>query len=197
MSIIQSDDAPLWKEFRRADMDAFRSLYFIHFPHLYEYGMRFLKDEELVKDSIHDLFVKLWETKGNLADVTAVRPYLLVALRSMLFNQLRKGKRMKMVDIEHQPFQMIFSFEQELINKEQSIEKSHKLSEALNQLTPRQKEFIFLRYFEEVSYEDISVIMNMSVKAAYKLNARSLEALRNILNTSIPALIILLHSLKH
>lgn len=178
-------------------MDAFRSLYFIHFPHLYEYGMRFLKDEELVKDSIHDLFVKLWETKGNLADVTAVRPYLLVALRSMLFNQLRKGKRMKMVDIEHQPFQMIFSFEQELINKEQSIEKSHKLSEALNQLTPRQKEFIFLRYFEEVSYEDISVIMNMSVKAAYKLNARSLEALRNILNTSIPALIILLHSLKH
>ncbi|WP_223577969.1 RNA polymerase sigma factor [Sphingobacterium sp. GVS05A] len=52
-----------------------------------------------------------------------------------------------------------------------------KLIQALEQLTGKQKEVIFLRYFEELSYEEISVLTNISVKSLYKLNNRAMATL--------------------
>ena len=43
---------------------------------------------------------------------------------------------------------------------------------------------IYLRYFEELDYAEIAVIMEVTVKAVYKLTARGLETLRQIRNIS-------------
>ncbi len=155
--------------------------------------MRIVNDKELVKDAIHDLFVKLWNSKSNLGDVTAIRSYLLVSLRSTLYNRLKQNKRtvVKEINEEHQ-FEMVFSVESDFIKKETKSAQAQKLIDALNQLTPRQKEIIYLRYFEELDYEEIASIMNITVKATYKLSARGLEALRQILNISNSSLLALI-----
>jgi RNA polymerase sigma factor (sigma-70 family) len=155
--------------------------------------MRVVSDKELVKDTIHDLFVKLWNHKANLGEVTAIRSYLLVSLRSTLYNKVRQGSRMVVTELnESLPFEMVFSVESEFIKKENQSVQTQKLIEALNQLTARQKEVIYLRYFEEMEYEEIAGIMNITVKATYKLTARGLDALRQILDVSPSSLILFL-----
>ena len=187
-----TDDGALWQSLKNGDHDSFQAIYFSHFDSLYSYGLRMASDRDLVKDCIHDLFVKIWTNKSGLADVTAIRSYLLVSLRTTLFNRLQQLKRVTVSEInEHHPFELVFSAESDFIRKEESLLQSQKLLDALNQLSPRQKEVIYLRYYEELGYEEIAGIMNITVKASYKLTARGLETLRRILHLS-PFLLLML-----
>jgi RNA polymerase sigma factor (sigma-70 family) len=182
---ILSDDSVLWQAFKEGDKNSFKIIYFKYFTNLYEYGMRISGDSEIIKDTIHDLFVKLWKNKANLGDVTSLRAYLLVALRRALYNNLQKSSRKPVVEIsENAPFEMVFSVESDYIKKESASAQNQKLKNALDSLTPRQKEVIYLRYFEEMDYSDIAPIMNITVKAVYKLTARGLETLRQIIKSS-------------
>jgi RNA polymerase sigma factor (sigma-70 family) len=180
-----SNDIAIWQSFKSGDKDSYKTIYFKYYSNLYEYGMRITTDKELVKDTIHDLFIKLWNNRANLCDVIAITPYLLVSLRSALYNNLQKVHRSPLVEItESSPFEMVFSVESDYIKKETVSVQNQKLTDALNLLTPRQKEVIYLRYFEELDYAEIAVIMEITVKAVYKLTARGLETLRQIRNIS-------------
>lgn len=174
-----------WQTFKEGDMDSFRAIYDGHFANLFEYGFRLVGNDELVKDAIHDLFVKLWNNRANLGSVTNIRSYLLVALRSTIYNKLDQKKRIRLYDEPYQmPFEMEFSVESHFIKKETDKLQTQKLINALNQLTDRQKEAIYMRYFEGMRYEDISAALHITTKATYKLVARGIEALRQVMNVT-------------
>lgn len=189
----ESNDILLWQAFKEGDRDAYAHIYQRYFKNLYEYGFRINDDKYLVQDCIHDLFVKLWNNKSTLGNVKSIKPYLLVSLRSTIYNKTKQEDKITSVDIEDdRRFEMTFLAETTFAEKENTSEQSKKLLEALNRLTPRQKEIIYLKYFEELEYEEIANIMNISVKAAYKLSARAIEAFRLLLNISRSTLVILL-----
>ena len=52
-------DSALWKDFREGEAYAFDEVYRLHVDALYNYGMNFVKDSELIKEVIQSLFVKL------------------------------------------------------------------------------------------------------------------------------------------
>src|SRR3546814_8272161 len=62
-----------------------------------------------------------------------------------------------------------------MIRDEQREENSRKIARAMTELTAHQREFIFLRFYQQLSYEEISSIMDISVKAVYKLAARAIH----------------------
>lgn len=93
-----------------------------------------------------------------------------------------------MVDQDHEPE---FSVEQKIIAGEITNEKSLKLNKALKVLTSRQREAVFLRFYEGLSYEEVAVVLNITIKATYKILARSLSTLRNSTTLSITNLIFL------
>jgi DNA-directed RNA polymerase specialized sigma24 family protein len=51
----------------------------------------------------------------------------------------------------------------------------------MEQLTPKQKEIIYLKYNENLSYAAISEIMEIEIKAVYKLMARALDSLKRFM----------------
>ncbi|QEH43857.1 RNA polymerase sigma factor [Chitinophaga sp. XS-30] len=177
-------DALLWQAFQQGDRRAFAAIYRQYFRNLYEYGLRVAEDKSLVKDSIQDLFIKLWSNRLQLSSVRNVKSYLLVSLRSTIFNKTKQSRRTKIIGIEDQhSFELNFTVESAYLEKEAVSERSRNLLNALNQLTPKQKEIIYLKYFEELEYNEIAAILNISVKATYKLSARAIVALREIMNT--------------
>lgn len=177
-------DALLWQAFQQGDRRAFAAIYRQYFRNLYEYGLRVADDKSLVKDSIQDLFIKLWSNRLQLSSVRNVKSYLLVSLRGTIFNKTKQSSRAKIVGIDDQhSFELDFTVESAYIEKEAVSERSRNLLNALNKLTPKQKEIIYLKYFEELEYNEIAAILNISVKATYKLSARAIVALREIMNT--------------
>ncbi len=196
-----NDDISIWQSLKQGSDTAFRAIYSSNYNCLYEYGFRIVPDEEMVKDCIHDLFVKIWNNKANLGSVRSIRPYLLVSLRSIIYNRIKANNRRKLTLFDsntEQNFAMVFSAESEYIKKEEVYQQSLLLINALNQLTSRQKEAIFLRYFAGLEYEEIADILGITVKASYKLVARALALLREQMNfTSLSAYLLLLKTACH
>ncbi len=193
MNNFAENDSCLWQAFQQGDRECFAKIYHRYFNNLYEYGARIIEDRELVKDCIHDLFIKLWTNKRNLGNVASVRSYLLVSLRGTIYNRIQRNVKYRSQEIQDDHnFELAFSVENELIRREQLNANAQELLKSINLLTTRQKEFIYLRYFEDMHYDDIAGILNISKKATYKLSARSLESLREIYNLTKLALIAFL-----
>lgn len=198
MDLLTVSDTTLWTAIQQGDEQAFAHLYDRYFERLYEYGMRLHPNDDVVKDVIQELFIKLWTNKDNLSTSVDARPYLLVALRGTLYNRLRPRRNAIMVAFNQQEHDFLahFSTEHAYIKKEQLQAQQQQLLQALNELNARQKEILYLRYFEELDYEQIAVIMDISVKGAYKLVARALKNMRELLGLSTAILLAQLAALK-
>lgn len=191
------DPSNLWLNFTQGDRKAFTSIYGIYVGGLYEYGMRILNDEDQVKDCIHDLFTKLWLNHKTLGHTDNIRFYLIGAIRNTIFSYKTKEDRIQKEEFTNpDDFVLDFNAESNQIKKEETLLQSQKIREALEQLTGRQKEIIYLKYFEEMDYEKIAETMNLSVKGAYKLSARALEALKLILDVDKAMLLFMLLNYK-
>ena len=187
---MRIDDTSLWQSFLDGNKQSFETIYTRYYKNLYEYGMRRTEHEELVKDCIQELFIKLWTNRKNIGATDNIKYYLLASLKNHLINAAAQSKTSNLNEADH--FTLNFTPDTEYMRREHTSEQSKKLLEALNQLTGRQKEVIYLRYFEEMSYEDIAQLMDISVKGTYKLIYRALDALKEIMGLSRKDLLLLL-----
>lgn len=197
MNLAEKDDSSLWQKFKDGDPQTFEFIYKTYSPTLYEYGMRMLQHEDSVKDAIHDLFVKLWHNRNSYSATNNIKYYLIAALRNTIFTLKGLEKRFPQVELNDTVgFDLGFSIETEYIRNEELSSQTAKLLEAMNKLSARQKEIIYLRFFEEMNYNEIAEVMNISVKATYKLSARALDALRVVMNIPVSTIIFLLLNYK-
>ena len=169
----------IWNAFRNGDWEAFSQLYNHHYTLLNNYGYKFTNDTNLIEDSIHDLFVKLWQNKRNLGAASSVRNYLFKSLRGILFRKLDSQKKFSRLPAEEFAFSFEVSYDDQLVLKENEKEIKDKLLSLLNSLSNRQREIIYLRFYEGMSYEEIADVMSISVSSTYKLLYKALDGLRS------------------
>lgn len=186
-----------WQSLKDGNREALAHLYNSYFQNLFEYGMRICRDRNMVKDAIQDLFVKIWTNRLNLGEVKNTKAYLLVSIRSIIYNKMEGAGKVDYGDLEEESlFEMHFSPESQMIQNEEANLNRIKLLNAIQNLQPRQKEIIYLRYFEDLDYAEIADVMHITVKASYKLSARAMDSLREVLNVSNIYLIISLLELR-
>jgi len=181
ISIHDANDEQLWHAFLGGNQKAYAEIYRIYFSILYEYGVRLCKNADLVKDCIQDLFIKLWINRENLHATDAVSLYLYSALRGTILNKLdQRDRRVKreISALKINSFDVNYNIEESLICLDQQAERNRQVLSALNSLTSRQKECIFLRFYAGLEYAEIADIMKISVKASYKIVGRAIEIMR-------------------
>lgn len=173
-------DEQLWSEFQHGNEQAFALLYDRYFSLLYNYASKFTADKDLIKDAIHDLFIRLWERRNAEKEVSAPKFYLLRAIRHRVFNALAEKK--KLVHAQEQltedRFEFVLPHESLLISHQISQEQQEHIVRALNSLTDRQKEAIFLRFYNNLSYEEIAAVMDVHVDSCYNLVSKALSLLK-------------------
>lgn len=148
---------------------------------MYSYGCKFTEDKGLVKDCIHDIFVKLHE-KNYLSSIDNVKFYLLRALRNNLSSELSKTK-LNSID-EEIPFsiQLPANNDLQFFEDEENLQRKKLIDDALSNLTERQKEAVYLYYIEELQYNDICQLMNMNYQSVRNLIHRGISRLREKLD---------------
>lgn len=175
----ESEELQLWKSFQLGDGKALSDLYSIYFNTLYNYGFKFSRDAGFVEDCIQELFIKLIRNKKNLSLPASVKTYLFKALRSVMFDKWEQTKKHISQELnESSGFDLALQQEPSIINSEEIEQQQRRLEAALQQLTPRQREAIFLKYQEGFSYPEIAEMLSLTQKATYKLIARAVQALR-------------------
>src|SRR5690625_4483718 len=84
---IYSEDVRLWKRLLGDDQEALSKLFQKYYRPLLNYGLKLIPQEELVKDSIQELFYSMWEQRDNLSEVEYVRSYLYISLKRTIYRQ--------------------------------------------------------------------------------------------------------------
>jgi RNA polymerase sigma factor (sigma-70 family) len=187
-------DHDTWLRFISGDSDAFSDLYDQYADVLYAFGMRYSTDRDLVKDCIHDLFIDLHGYRKNLAREVNVKFYLLKSLRRKLHLAHRKSSMLRFDRWDTEDSLAInaftFSIEQELITDEKEREILHHLAAEINQLPDRQREILYLRFHQDLDYEEIAAIMQISVPTCRTFVYRALKELRGKLEFGAIVLIM-------
>jgi len=176
----KSNDYILWEAFRDGDERAFSSIFNRYVQELYKYGNRFSADNELVKDAIQELFIKLYNNRSNLGSTDNIRFYLFKALKRRLIDDLSQNTNTISLSTLSLPFEMEHSSD-EVEEEWETLVKKKRLKNALSQLSPRQKEAIYLRYEVELSLEEIAELLDMNYQSARNLIHRGIDKLRKTL----------------
>lgn len=167
----------LWIQFLDGNENAFSQLYCLFLDDLLTYGRRVGGDNEMVEDLIQDLFLKLYQKKIILEDNTRLRPFLFRALKNLIYNQLLRNAKLQPLPDYDFAFDLNYTIDEQLsLTQDQGL--SDKIHHILKGLTGRQKEIIYLRFVHEMSFEEISEIMEINIQSARNLLTRSMEKLR-------------------
>lgn len=177
------DECPVWRRFRSGDRNAMAVIFNENYDSLYHYGKKLIQDEDLVKDCIQNLFLKVWTTRDKLMAVRFVRPYLLKALRRHIADQITDRNRKDILHGHfHGDFQITFSHEDFLIGMQTSLEQSQALARSLNNLAARQREAVFLKFYEDLDYTKIAEVMALNVQSVRNLIHQSLKSIKQGMN---------------
>ena len=172
----------LWKSFLEGNKDAIGTIFLLFHDDLYRYGLKLAGNTNLVEDSIQDLFLQLWKNRQNLKPIDNLKPYLFKSFRNHVIDNLELQNPVMQIesDFEH-PFEVNYSHEDFIIQQQVSEENLLKITDALNNLSSRQREAIYLRFFEELDFDTIAIIMDMNVQSVRNSLHRGLQALRNLM----------------
>lgn len=168
----------LWTSFVNGDDNAFAELYRKTYRNLYSYGLTFQINEEQVRDIIQDLFVKLYTNPGLIKETNTLIAFLFRAMRNACITELKTQQKLSALD-DVEAFELNYSLNENLIEDKEQEEYIHAvINKILSQITPRQKEIIYLRFLHQLEYAEISEIMNLSEQAARNLLHRAMDKIR-------------------
>ncbi|WP_343302671.1 sigma-70 family RNA polymerase sigma factor [Chitinophaga niabensis] len=168
-------DKALWSKVIEGDKDALAFIYKTYFNSLYQYGMKLQPDEGLVKDCIHDLFVTIWLSRERLSVTDSIRYYLLASLKRKIASQQQKKLP---GHFGENTASVTSSPEEVLIGEQSNLELRAKLGKIMDQLPRRQKEILYLRYYEGLDTKETAAIMDLSVNSTYVLLSKAINYLK-------------------
>ena len=178
--------------------DNIETIYNKYIDQLYAYGIHMGFDKVIIMDAIHDVFCYLCINNAEQNEVTTIKNYLFSALRNKLLNYKRDNKNLLYVesfpDDDSYFFNIKITIEDDLINSEEQEKIRNSINNILKSLTPRQREIVYLKYFKEYSYEEISEIMSIDINSCHKLMHKAMAVLRkNFGNVTKILIQILIH----
>ena len=183
-------DIELWNAFTAGDKEAFSTLFRRFYPLLFQYGNKIAADEALLEDTIQELFLELWQKK-NSQPVLSVKAYLLQALKFKLYKTFRNKKHtVTGEEAENSVFEL--SQETAMINRQETEGNSKMIYAALEQLSPRQREVIYLKIYKGLTYEEVSAVMGINYQVVRNLLCNALKSLKKLCTLLLlPAIILI------
>jgi RNA polymerase sigma factor (sigma-70 family) len=182
------DWSAVWLRFKDGDLNAFQAIYDGFLPNLYAYGAKLAPGFELLDDCIQELFLELYTHRKSLSTPDNMEFYLLKSLRRIIFHKIKKENRF--INLEEN-LTRSFLFDLELDNYENDNflqEKIEVVKSALAELTTSQREILYLKFYNNLSYNEIGDLLGVRPDSAKKQIYRIIDRLRTDLTTRILSL---------
>lgn len=173
------DDNTLWSNLKAGDEKSFSLLFERYYKDLISYGNSLSPFQEKVQDCVQDVFADVWVYRNSLQESVIVKAYLLSSVRKRIARLFQRDHIFrKTTSTEALEFLFDFSIENELVEDEVTAERVLYLNKLLNDLPPRQKEALYLRYHQGLAVEQIAELLDVNYQSANNLLYRGLLSLR-------------------
>lgn len=175
---IEPEDV-LWVNFINGDNACYEIIYKKYAGTLFQYGIQFTKDEGIVKDAIHDVFVKIYSNRTHLKTSVDIKFYLFAALKNCLYNLFKREMIFEKLD-EHEVYDILdATAEDKVIEPFERNEEKQTIVKVLGVLTERQREAVYYRYIQELKIEEIGALMDMNYQSVQNLIQRSIKKMKD------------------
>ena len=181
MDFYLSNENIIWDKMLTGDRDALGKLMHSYFRPLANYGLRFTTDKEVIKDSIQELFIVVWERRSHLAVAVNIKSYLFSSFRRLLLRTLKKIHKTATLTLDSsylENFALILGVDDKIIQTEHAIKLSKHFNILISSLPERQKEVVYLKFFESLSREEISHILEIAPQTVSNILQIALGKLR-------------------
>lgn len=165
---MEREEEKLIYHLKQGDEWAYRQLFDKHYAILCKVAYEFLKDHFLSETIVNDVIVYLWENRENIDVRTSLRSYLTGAVRYSCLNYLQKRYVQKEISLSRFDDENFFinlstqSGEYPLgILLEKELEG--KITQAIDKLPKECQKVFRMSRFENMSYEEISRDLSISV----------------------------------
>ena len=171
------DEAEAWLAMKSGDKRALIFFYTRYFNTLYDYGTRITRDRALAEDCIQDLFTEFWAKRDGLSEVKNIKFYLFKSLRRKIIYKISRDSKIALTN-DMVPFEIELSHKTHYLSQQTNAELRQKIIDLIKALSPKQREAVFLIYYEELSYQEASQIMDLKIKTVYNLIHLAISKLR-------------------
>lgn len=180
MNPTELSDAELWQAFKEGSEPAYAYLYRKFTPSLYSYGYGICRDSQLVADSIQELFIYLYQRRQSLGEVRSIKAYLFSSLKRRMLDVLEQQAKHPVEKYLHEEyhFQAECSAEGAIIESQTLQRRNEYLQELVDSLPKRQREAVYLMYYDRMSHQEIASVMALEVKTVYNLLYEALQSLK-------------------
>ena len=170
----------IWNKMKSGDEKSLSEIFTLYYTDLYKYGIKIFDLPDLVKDSIQDVFVRVWEKRDTIGDVQNPKAYLISSVRRKLFANRETRSDEISDELLKKEGKQNFSFSTtEFIEIEEiSQQIRNSLVMAINNLPERQRELVFLRFYYNLKYLEIAKIMEVNEQTVRNMMQRTLSNLR-------------------
>ena len=173
-----------WRLLIEGEKQGLYECFGIFYDDLYRFGLSMYKNPELVKEGINNLFIELWKIREKLATVNNIQQYVLTTYKRVLYktyqhyNSSIKFEELNQDSIEYSYAEQ--SYETILIASQHDEHFKKRLQKALSQLTPRQKEIVQMRYFDQIEFADIVIITGLTERTIYNTLHNAIKMLKEV-----------------
>ncbi len=166
----------------RGDTSAFEGLIERHQALVAGTVARMLSSNSDVEDIAQQVFIRVWKSARRYVPRAKFTTWLLKITRNLVFNELRRTKRHAHVPLQSEP-----GAEDPPVKDETNLapdmsllesELQRTIEEAILQLPETQRLALVLRRYEQMSYEQIAEVLDLSVPAVKSVLFRARSELR-------------------
>jgi RNA polymerase sigma-70 factor (ECF subfamily) len=179
---LQYNEKDLLMQVSEGNELAFRQLFNTYRGKLYSYILRITESKEIAEDTVHDVFLKIWINKESLPEILNLNAYLYRMAHNHAYNGFRRMAKetLVMAELERQAGYETSDPNDKLIRKE--VRKF--IHDAVNKLTPQQKEVFRMSREEGLKQEEIAQRLNISIFTVKKHLTDALNYLRKEISHS-------------
>ncbi len=185
-NLDREEDESLVNRYRESgDIDVLGVLYKRYMALVYGVCLKYLKDREMAKDAVMDVFEKL-TVELKVKEIDKFRPWLYVVSKNHCLMTLRRMK----VDLRHeekyQNEESVFMESDNFVHPvdEPAANLNKTLKDCINRLKMEQKQCIELFYFESMCYKEIAGELNLEIKKVKSLIQNGKRNLKNCIENS-------------
>ena len=168
----------LQEQIHSGNEQALFTLVLLYYNDLFRYALKFTAEPELTKDLVNQFFIHVWDNRNNFSAAKKLQPYLMVTFKRFLLAWYRTKNRETWLTLEE--IELIeLSYEEYIISLQKEGALKNAFHEAIKVLPKRQKELVQLRYYEQLTYEQISETTSLSIRTIYNKVNVALKKLRS------------------
>ncbi|WP_160716138.1 RNA polymerase sigma factor [Chitinophaga solisilvae] len=190
----EKDYAGFWYEMQQDNEQGLYKIYHELYDNFYHYGISVVLDKAIVKEAINDIFVEIWRKRHQLEMPANINAYLFICFKRRLYKMLAREQKSAVIsdsqlfrEPEEQPWETV------LIRQETDSLVKEKLEKMLTLLTSRQREFIRMRFYEDLSIDEIAMKTAATPRTIYNTIHNALVRIREVYtDATFIALLLLL-----